>query len=51
VRSRVYDPEALRTDERALTIVFAGYNTTQLSNTAAKQQLSDYRAKKALSWT
>ena len=35
---RVYDPQALFTDERTLTIVFAGYNTPQPSN-----NLGDYR--------
>jgi hypothetical protein len=35
---RVYDPQALYTDERTLTIVFAGYNTPQPSN-----NLGDYR--------
>jgi hypothetical protein len=35
---RVYDPQALYTDERTVTIVFAGYNTPQPSN-----NLSDYR--------
>ncbi len=36
---RVYDPQALYTDERTLTIVFAGYNTPQPSN-----NLGDYRS-------
>jgi hypothetical protein len=36
---RVYDPQALYTDERTVTIVFAGYNTPQPSN-----NLGDYRA-------
>lgn len=35
---RVYDPQAIRTDERTVTIVFAGYNTPQPSN-----NLGDYR--------
>jgi hypothetical protein len=35
---RVYDPQALYTDERIVTIVFAGYNTPQPSN-----NLGDYR--------
>jgi hypothetical protein len=35
---RVYDPQAIFTDERTLTIVFAGYNTPQPSN-----NLGDYR--------
>jgi hypothetical protein len=35
---RVYDPQALVTDERTVTIVFAGYNTPQPSN-----NLGDYR--------
>jgi hypothetical protein len=35
---RVYDPQALWTDERTLTIVFAGYNTPQPSN-----NLGNYR--------
>jgi hypothetical protein len=35
---RVYDPQPLFTDERTLTIVFAGYNTPQPSN-----NLGDYR--------
>jgi hypothetical protein len=35
---RVYDPQALYTDERTVTIVFAGYNTPQPSN-----NLGDYR--------
>ena len=35
---RVYDPQAIYTDERTLTIVFAGYNTPQPSN-----NLGDYR--------
>jgi hypothetical protein len=35
---RVYDPQALYTDHRTLTIVFAGYNTPQPSN-----NLGDYR--------
>lgn len=36
---RVYDPQALYTDERTVTIVFAGYNTPQPSN-----NLGDYRS-------
>jgi hypothetical protein len=36
---RVYDPQTLYTDERTLTIVFAGYNTPQPSN-----NLGDYRS-------
>jgi hypothetical protein len=35
---RVYDPQALYTDDHTLTIVFAGYNTPQPSN-----NLGDYR--------
>jgi hypothetical protein len=35
---RVYDPQALYTDRRTVTIVFAGYNTPQPSN-----NLGDYR--------
>jgi hypothetical protein len=35
---RVYDPQALSVDERTVTIVFAGYNTPQPSNS-----LGDYR--------
>ncbi len=35
---RVYDPQALSTDDRTVTIVFAGYNTPQPSN-----NLGDYR--------
>jgi hypothetical protein len=35
---RVYDPQAIYTDQRTLTIVFAGYNTPQPSN-----NLGDYR--------
>jgi hypothetical protein len=35
---RVYDPQALHTDDRTVTIVFAGYNTPQPSN-----NLGDYR--------
>jgi hypothetical protein len=35
---RVYDPQAVYTDERTVTIVFAGYNTPQPSN-----NLGDYR--------
>jgi hypothetical protein len=35
---RVYDPQALVTDEHTVTIVFAGYNTPQPSN-----NLGDYR--------
>jgi hypothetical protein len=35
---RVYDPQAIYTDERTVTIVFAGYNTPQPSN-----NLGDYR--------
>jgi len=35
---RVYDPQALYTDEKTVTIVFAGYNTPQPSN-----NLGDYR--------
>jgi hypothetical protein len=35
---RVYDPQALYTDEQTVTIVFAGYNTPQPSN-----NLGDYR--------
>ncbi len=35
---RVYDPQALYTDEHTVTIVFAGYNTPQPSN-----NLGDYR--------
>lgn len=36
---RVYDPQAVLTDERTVTIVFAGYNTPQPSN-----NLGDYRS-------
>jgi len=36
---RVYDPQALITDEHTVTIVFAGYNTPQPSN-----NLGDYRS-------
>ncbi|MBB4398861.1 hypothetical protein [Bradyrhizobium sp. ERR14] len=36
---RVYDPQAVYTDERTVTIVFAGYNTPQPSN-----NLGDYRS-------
>lgn len=36
---RVYDPQALYTDEKTVTIVFAGYNTPQPSN-----NLGDYRS-------
>ena len=36
---RVYDPQALCTDERTVTIVFAGYNIPQPSN-----DLGDYRS-------
>ena len=36
---RVYDPQAIYTDERTVTIVFAGYNTPQPSN-----NLGDYRS-------
>ena len=36
---RVYDPQALYTDEHTVTIVFAGYNTPQPSN-----NLGDYRS-------
>jgi len=35
---RVYDPQAIYTDQHTLTIVFAGYNTPQPSN-----NLGDYR--------
>jgi hypothetical protein len=35
---RVYDPQALYTDDHTLTVVFAGYNTPQPSN-----NLGDYR--------
>ena len=35
---RVYDPQALYSDDRTVTIVFAGYNTPQPSN-----NLGDYR--------
>jgi hypothetical protein len=35
---RVYDPQAIYTDRRTVTIVFAGYNTPQPSN-----NLGDYR--------
>ncbi len=35
---RVYDPQAVYTDEHTVTIVFAGYNTPQPSN-----NLGDYR--------
>ena len=35
---RVYDPQAVYTDRRTVTIVFAGYNTPQPSN-----NLGDYR--------
>jgi hypothetical protein len=35
---RVYDPQALYTDDHTVTIVFAGYNTPQPSN-----NLGDYR--------
>jgi hypothetical protein len=35
---RVYDPQALWTNDETLTIVFAGYNTPQPSN-----NLGDYR--------
>jgi hypothetical protein len=35
---RVYDPQAVYTDEKTVTIVFAGYNTPQPSN-----NLGDYR--------
>ena len=35
---RAYDPQAVYTDERTVTIVFAGYNTPQPSN-----NLGDYR--------
>jgi len=35
---RVYDPQPVYTDERTVTIVFAGYNTPQPSN-----NLGDYR--------
>ena len=35
---RVYDPQAVYTNERTVTIVFAGYNTPQPSN-----NLGDYR--------
>jgi hypothetical protein len=35
---RVYDPQALYTDDTTLTMVFAGYNTPQPSN-----NLGDYR--------
>jgi hypothetical protein len=35
---RVYDPQAVYTDRRTITIVFAGYNTPQPSN-----NLGDYR--------
>jgi hypothetical protein len=36
---RVYDPQAIRTDDETVTIVFAGYNTPQPSN-----NLGDYRS-------
>ena len=36
---RVYDPQAVYTDDRIVTIVFAGYNTPQPSN-----NLGDYRS-------
>ncbi|MCC8966838.1 hypothetical protein H8A95_32065 [Bradyrhizobium sp. Pear76] len=36
---RVYDPQAVLTDERTVTIVFAGYNTPQPSS-----NLADYRS-------
>lgn len=36
---RVYDPQAVITDEHTVTIVFAGYNTPQPSN-----NLGDYRS-------
>ena len=36
---RVYDPQAIYTDEQTVTIVFAGYNTPQPSN-----KLGDYRS-------
>ena len=36
---RVYDPQAVQSDERTVTIVFAGYNTPQPSN-----NLGDYRS-------
>ncbi len=36
---RLYDPQALYTDDHTLTIVFAGYNTPQPSN-----NLGDYRS-------
>ncbi|WJR78669.1 hypothetical protein [Bradyrhizobium sp. NP1] len=36
---RAYDPQAVYTDERTVTIVFAGYNTPQPSN-----NLGDYRS-------
>jgi hypothetical protein len=36
---RVYDPQAVYTSERTVTIVFAGYNTPQPSN-----NLGDYRS-------
>ncbi len=36
---RVYDPQALYTDDQTVTIVFAGYNTPQPSN-----NLGDYRS-------
>jgi len=36
---RVYDPQAVYTDEQTVTIVFAGYNTPQPSN-----NLGDYRS-------
>ena len=36
---RVYDPQAVYTNERTVTIVFAGYNTPQPSN-----NLGDYRS-------
>jgi hypothetical protein len=35
---RVYDPQAIYTDRRSVTIVFAGYNTPQPSS-----NLGDYR--------
>jgi hypothetical protein len=35
---RVYDPQVVYTDEKTLTIIFAGYNTPQPSN-----NLADYR--------
>jgi hypothetical protein len=36
---RVYDPQAIYTDDSTVTIVFAGYNTPQPSS-----NLGDYRA-------